>query len=113
MNIKRMSISLVVAALCGVFCAYGTSTVEIPGFEVTIPYLLTIFYNRLLMGFVIGLAGDVKILKKEPINSIIRGIIIGAIISVGISFYGGGFAFIGAGILYGALTDFLATRFGK
>ncbi|WP_455276710.1 hypothetical protein [[Eubacterium] cellulosolvens] len=113
MNIKRMLISLVVSALCGVFCAYGTSTVEIPGFEVTMPYLLTIFYNRLLMGFVIGLAGSVRILKKESFNSIIRGIVIGAIISVGISFYGGGFAFIGAGILYGALTDFLATRFGK
>jgi len=108
-----MLISLVVAALCGVFCAYWTSGVEIPGFEITMPYLLTIFYNRLLMGFVIGLAGGVRILKKESLNSIIRGIIIGAIISVGISFYGGAFAFIGAGIVYGALTDFLATKFGS
>jgi hypothetical protein len=108
-----MLISLAVAALCGVFCAYWTSGVEIPGFEITLPYLLTIFYNRLLMGFVIGLAGGIRILKKESLNSLIRGIIIGAIISVGISFYGGGFAFIGAGILYGALTDLLATRFDK
>jgi hypothetical protein len=111
MKIKRMLISLIVAALCGVFCAYWTSGVEIPGFEVTIPYLLTIFYNRLLMGFVIGLAGGIRILKKEFLNSIIRGIIIGAIVSIGISFYGGAFAFISAGIVYGAITDILATKF--
>ncbi len=36
MKIKRMAISLIVAAFFGVFCAYGTSTVEIPGFEMTI-----------------------------------------------------------------------------
>lgn len=113
MKIKRMVISLTVAALFGIFCAYGTSTVEIPGFEITIPYLLTIFYGRLLLGLVIGLSGDIKLTKKESLNSIIRGAIMGAIVSVGISFYGGALPFIGFGLIYGAITDFLATRFGS
>jgi len=113
MKPKRMTIALVVAAICGVFCAYGTSTVQIPGFQATMPYLLTIFYSRLLIGLVVGLAEDVKVLKGALWNSIARGAIIGAIMSVGISFYGGAQVFIPFGMIYGALADFLATKFGS
>ena len=37
----------------------------------------------------------------------------GAIVSVGISFFGGAEIFIAFGIVYGILTDFLATKFGS
>jgi len=110
---KRMAISLFVAGLFGVFCAYGTSTVQIPGFQLTMPYLLTIFYSRLLIGLVIGLAGDIRLIRGELWNSIVRGAVLGAIMSVGISFYGGAQAFIPFGMIYGAVADFLATRFGS
>jgi len=107
-----MIIALIIAAACGVFCAYGTSTVEILGFEVTMPYLITIFYSRLLMGFVIGFADHWILLKRQLLNAIIRGAIIGAIFSIGISFYGGAVPLISFGIIYGAITDLAATKFG-
>ncbi|MBS7623878.1 hypothetical protein KEJ39_09465 [Candidatus Bathyarchaeota archaeon] len=113
MKAKRMAISLLVAGLFGVFCAYGASNVQIPGFQVTMPYLMTVFYSRLLIGLVTGLAGDVKLIKRELWNSIVRGAVLGAIMSVGISFFGGAHLLIPLGMIYGAITDFLATRFGS
>ena len=113
MNTKRMGIALIVAALFGAFCAYGTYTADIPGFEVTLPYLLTIFYSRLMIGLVIGLSEDIKLLKNETQNSITRGALMGGIVSIGISFFGGAEIFIAFGIVYGILTDFLATKFGS
>ena len=112
-NTKRMVISVALAAFFGFFCAYGTSTVEIPGFTVTLPYLATIFWARLLIGFAIGLAGSWMIVNNEMKNAVIRGAIIGAVISPVISFYGGAEVFIASGIVYGIITDVVATRFGK
>ncbi|WP_455367869.1 hypothetical protein [[Eubacterium] cellulosolvens] len=40
-----------------------------------------------------------------------RGSIIGALLSVNVSFYGGAPIFITAGIIYDIITDVLATRF--
>jgi hypothetical protein len=108
-----MMISLIVAAAFGAFCAYGTSSVEIPGFEVTMPYLVTIFYSRLLMGFAIGFADHWILLKRQFLNAIIRGAMIGAIFSIGISFYGGAVPFISFGIIYGIITDLAATIFSS
>ena len=113
MNVKRLLIALVFSALFGAFCAYGTSTVEIPDFEVTTPYLLTVFYARLLMGFFVGLCGGLTLVKKKYLNAVLRGAIFGIITSVVISFYGGAAIFIGAGVVYGVITDLLATRFGE
>ncbi len=110
-NGKRMLVSLLLAAFFGVVCAYGTSTVEIEGFTMTLPYLATIFYARLLMGFMIGLAGGVLFLKGDMKNAVVRGAVLGAISSIVISFYGGGEIFIAAGIFYGIITDVVATKF--
>jgi hypothetical protein len=107
---KRMCLSLLLAGFFGVGCAYGTSTAVIPGFTVTMPYLLTIFYGRLLMGLIIGLAGGVVLMKGALKNAAVRGAIIGAVCSIGISFYGGAAIFITAGIVYGIITDVVATK---
>jgi hypothetical protein len=72
-NAKRMTIALILAAIFGYFCAYGTSTVQIPGFTITMPYLYTIFYSRLMIGFVIGLSENVKFLKGNLSNAVVRG----------------------------------------
>jgi len=112
-NWKRMTIAILVAALFGVFCAYGTSTIEIPGFEVTLPYLLTIFYARLLIGFFVGFGEHVKFVKSEMKNAVVRGAVFGVIATIAISFYGGAEVFMAFGIVYGIITDVVATRFGK
>ena len=109
MNSKRMLIAVIISALFGVFCAYGTSTVEIEGLDVTLPYLLTIFYARLLIGFFVGLADNMNPLQGKYKNAVLRGAIFGLIASIVISFYGGGEFFIIAGIIYGIITDVIAT----
>jgi len=111
MNLKRLLIALVISAVFGIFCAYGTSTIEIVGFEITLPYLLTIFYARLLIGFFVGIGDNIEIIKNKYQNAAIRGAIFGIITSIGIAFYGGGEIFIIFGIIYGTITDLVATRF--
>ncbi|UCD04305.1 MAG: hypothetical protein JSW73_01555 [Candidatus Woesearchaeota archaeon] len=113
MNRKRIAIAVLIAALFGAFCAYGTSTIEIPGFEMTVAYLSTIFYARLLLGVFVGIGDNIKILKGTYKNAALRGAIFGILTSIVISFYGGAVTFIGAGIIYGIITDLLATRFSK
>lgn len=109
-NGKRMAISLIIAAFFGFFCAYGTSGVEIPGFTITLEYLATIFYARLLIGFAIGLAGGWVLVKSRVKNAALRGGIIGAVVTPVISFYGGWEIFMLFGILYGIITDVVATK---
>ena len=111
MNKKRLIIALIISAFFGIFCAYGTATVEIEGLEITLPYLLTIFYARLLIGFLIGIGDNILIIKNKYQNAAIRGALFGIIASIVISFYGGGEFFIAFGIIYGIITDLIATQF--
>jgi hypothetical protein len=111
MNKKRLIIALIISAFFGIFCAYGTTTVDVEGLEITLPYLLTIFYARLLSGFLIGIGDNVEIIKSKYKNAAIRGAFFGLVTSIVISFYGGGEFFISFGIIYGIITDLIATRF--
>ncbi len=111
MKTKRLLIALLISGLFGLFCAYGTSTVEIEGFEITLPYLLSVFYARLLIGFFVGTDEHINILQNTYQNAALRGALFGIIASIVLSFYGGAEFFIGAGIVYGIITDVVSTRF--
>ena len=79
-------------------------------------YLFTVFYNRLILGFIIGFVEDIKLIEKRLLNAVVREAILGEIISLGISFCGfftGSYTFVLFGMLYGAVTDLLATKFGS
>lgn len=110
MKLKRLTVCLALSVLFGSVCVYGTTNVNPPATRLTIPYLATVFYNRIILGLMVWLADDVKITGKERTNVIVRGGLLGAIVSVGISFQGRVAPFVGAGIVYGVLTDWLATR---
>ncbi|MEM4272677.1 MAG: hypothetical protein QXH30_03730 [Candidatus Bilamarchaeaceae archaeon] len=110
---KRLAIALVVGILVGIFCAYGTAMANVPGLVVDFALLATIFFNRLLIGLVVGLAGWMALVKGKLLNSALRGAILGALVSVGISFYGGGEILILFGMAYGLIADVVATRFGE
>ena len=110
-NCKRMGIALVLAALCGAFCAYGTTMVESEDLVVTTGLLLTIFYSRVMIGFVIGLSEHVKIVKDKMKNAVLRGAMMGLVVSIGISFYSGAEMIIAFGIVYGIIIDVIATKF--
>ncbi|MBN1762191.1 MAG: hypothetical protein JW878_03795 [Methanomicrobia archaeon] len=114
MKTKRIAIATVIGFLCGLFCAYGTILIAAskPSLVVTTGLLAVVVYNRVLIGLFVGLGDDI------PLHPVLRGALIGVIISlamalmnmidVGIS---DGAAFIGFGIVYGIIADVVATKF--
>jgi len=103
---KRMKVSLITGAILGAFCIIGALVRS--GFQIENYLLFSLWYNRMLMGLVIGLPwtniGMPKLLG--------RGAILGLIVSF--AFYSStGFADIVsflAGIVYGMIIEYVAFR---
>ncbi len=94
----------------GIFCIIGVSIrLGLAGNEL---FLLATWYNRLLMGLVIGLAGAWQ-LSKTKSNPLLRGFILGLMVSLALFLSTElrdpiGFA---AGIVYGIIIDFVASKY--
>jgi hypothetical protein len=102
-NKKRLIISLITGSILGVVCIIGAQLRS--GFEREAVYLFSFWFNRLLLGMVIGVLSSIS-LKK----ALLRGLLVGLIISF--SFYSAtGFddliGFI-AGIVYGIIIEYVA-----
>ncbi len=104
---KRLKVTLVAGAILGVFCIIGASLRYPESIENW--YLFAFWFNRLLMGLVIGLLSFNKSIKYI----LIRGFIVGLIVS---------FAFYSAtnyldlpgflvGGVYGMIIEFAAYKF--
>ena len=106
---KRMLVCITTGALLGVICIIGAQLRS--GFANEAYYLFAFWFNRLLMGIVIGLAWN----KLNTMQAISRGAILGLLVSF--AFYSStGFAdIIGfiAGIFYGVIIEYVALRLGK
>jgi hypothetical protein len=105
-NTRRIKISLAFGVAAGAICLYGTLT-GIPG-VLTLPILAMIFYDRVLLGFVVGIAYGLRI------HPVLRGAIVGAVVSLIIAIPSGitgGALLMGAGVVYGIVTDIVATKF--
>ena len=105
---KRIVIGIVAGALLGVVCIIGASlrsTEEIPTY-----YLFAFWYNRVIIGLVIGL------LPKQGLKKLmIKGIILGAVVSFAFfssTNYQDLMGFI-AGIVYGAIISFAIYYFNN
>ena len=112
MNGKRKAIATVIGLLTGLFCAYGTSTMEDPSFVVTTGLLALIVYNRILIGLFIGVGDNI------PLHPVIRGALIGALLSLAMAIMPmidigltDGLTLIGFGVVYGIIADVVATKF--
>ncbi|HDS44922.1 MAG TPA: hypothetical protein ENN68_02300 [Methanomicrobia archaeon] len=110
MNGRRVLIATVIGLLCGLFCAYGTVMMDDPTFMVTTGVLAAIVYNRVLIGFVVGIGDGLKL------HPVLRGALFGAVITMALSISPivdgaaiGGLTLIGFGIVYGILADLIAT----
>ncbi len=105
---KRMWVCLVSGAILGVICIVGALIRS--GFESDAYFLFSLWYNRLLMGLVIGAAWKNLSLPK----TIGRGALFGLIVSF--AFYSStGFGDIVsflAGIVYGIIIEYVAFKFG-
>ena len=109
MTNKRLIIATITGAILGIFCIIGIS-IRL-GFAGNELFILATWVNRLIMGLVIGLAPYYKI-KSSTKNVLFRGAFFGFIISG--SFYlatafkdSPGFI---AGIVYGIIIDYIATK---
>ena len=117
MKHKRLLVSLVLGAISGVFCIIGVRQ-RIPD-QGVLPsiaiYLTGAWYNRLILGALIGLAGEISLWKSEKnlVNAVLRGALLGVFVSLGFGLCQqfSQPTFIGAGAMFGALTDLIATWF--
>ena len=112
LNRKRLALALLFGFLFGLLCAY-LATIRQP-IPLTPLLLAAAVYTRTLAGFFIGLLEKLKCLKNKTWNALLRGALIGFLVSVPLALPYGikaalGFSVFGA--IYGAITDYLATRF--
>src|SRR6056297_3848060 len=117
MKYKRLIASLILGAISGIFCIIGVRQ-RIPDQgalpSITI-YLTGAWYNRVILGMLIGLASEIKLWKSKDnlINAALRGAILGVFVSLGFALFQqfSQPTFIGAGAMFGAIIDALATFF--
>jgi hypothetical protein len=106
---KRIVFGVVLGAFLGLFCILGIGFRL--GFEGNELLLISAWYNRVLMGFLVATTGNLYI-TKGWINSILRGGFIGMFVSLA-WFISTAFidplGFI-AGIVYGVVIDIVLTR---
>jgi len=106
---KRVIIGLTTGAILGIFCIIGAQVRS--DFTQSVSYLFSFWYNRVLMGLVIGLFSS----QYKLHFLLLRGAILGALISL--AFYSAtGFSdLIGflAGIVYGVIIEFVLYKFVK
>ena len=112
MNAKRIAIATAIGLLCGLFCAHGASTLENPNFVVSTGLLASVVYNRVLIGFVVGIGDNIKL------HPVLRGALIGAVITMALSIFTifdgdamGGLTLIAFGVVYGIIADLVASKF--
>ena len=103
---KRMKVSLLAGAALGVVCIIGALIRS--GGSSGAGFLFALWFNRLLMGMVIGLMEDIK----ETPRMILRGAVTGLLVSF--AFYsadgfGDAVSFL-AGIVYGVIIELAARK---
>ncbi len=111
MKKRRVIVSVIAGAILGVFCIIGVGTRI--GFDGNLLFLFAMWYNRVIMGLLIGLAYDVKLIKSDK-NFIVRGLFLGLLVTSAITFTSGfrDWPSFFAGLAYGVIIDWAATRFG-
>lgn len=110
---KRLAVSVIIGALLGILCIIGVGYRL--GYEGNGVLLFAFWFNRVLMGLVIGLAPNLNIMRPEGkmLNPYVRGALLGLIVSFSL-YAATNFldlpSFI-AGIVYGIIIDVIVSRF--
>ncbi|MCF2138771.1 MAG: hypothetical protein K9W44_01785 [Candidatus Lokiarchaeota archaeon] len=119
MNWKRILLSIPLGMIMGIICIIGLSQrIPASGVYPSISvYLWGAWYERVVMGLLIGFVGDLVIIKSKRnlLNSFIRGAIFGLITSVGYGFFQQfiDLPFFFAGLVFGGTIDVIATYFTR
>ena len=109
-NKKRIVLGLLSGAILGILCIIGVG-IRV-GFSGNLVYLIGMWYNRVIMGLVIGLSGEILIIEnKLKQNSILRGALFGFVVTSAI-FLSTSFRDIPSflvGVVYGIIIDYVST----
>ena len=107
---KRIIIASLTGAVLGIFCIIGVGSRL--GFAGNWFFLLAVWYNRVIMGLIIGIIPDWKFAKGKY-NTIVRGAVFGLLVSGSFYLATGFLDPIGffAGIVYGMIIDYVATKY--
>jgi hypothetical protein len=109
---RRLVVSLVSGAILGVICVIGGS-VRAGGLAGNERYLAAMWYNRVIIGLVVGLAAELSFVPGAA-NRYLRGALLGLVVSLAF-FLSTGFQDLvafGAGIVYGVIIEYSAHRWG-
>jgi hypothetical protein len=111
-NLKRLIICVLLGLLSGIICAVGSSILQPTAYPVGINFIIYIIYNRIILGFMIGLIEDLKIIKSKMVNSLLRGALFGALVSTIMVIIPelASINFLVVGILFGILIDLIASK---
>ncbi|MEC9490040.1 MAG: hypothetical protein UMU04_03765 [Halanaerobiales bacterium] len=103
---KKLKVSIITGALLGVICIIGGGIRM--GYSGNGLYLFALWYNRLIMGVLIGLTN-----MKPGVNGLIRGGFLGLIVSLAFYLSTGMTDLISfiAGIIYGIIIVAAARKF--
>lgn len=106
---KKLIIGMTLGAILGIFCILG-ARLRLPD-HASFSYLFSFWYNRVILGVIIGLLPSLKSLKL----SLLRGLIVGAFVSF--AFYSAtdfldlmGFF---AGLVYGIIIEFVLFKLNQ
>jgi len=85
MNVKRIGLATILGAVLGIFCIIGASG-RVGGWVGNEIILIGLWYNRVIMGLLIGFAGTLELISKGKsakwLNAILRGVILGFLVSL-------------------------------
>ena len=115
-SVKRIGIATLFGVILGIFCILGASG-RVGGWNGNEVLLIGLWYNRVIMGLLIGFAGDLYLIKNENrskwLNITLRGALLGFLITL--QFYLStnllDLPTFLVGIVYGIILDLLSTLF--
>ncbi|MBU0731698.1 hypothetical protein KKC88_02355 [Patescibacteria group bacterium] len=109
---KRLWLAVGAGAALGVFCIIGIG-IRL-GFAGNEMFLAAAWFNRVVMGLMIGLAGGITVWRGKS-NWVWRGLFFGLIVSFAWYLDTGFRDIMGffAGVVYGLIIDFIATRYSQ
>jgi len=116
---RRIAIATLTGALLGVLCIIGVGARIPGGYLPNIIFLIGMWYNRVIMGMLIGFAGDMILVRRDDqknmVNAVVRGLLFGVLVSLAI-FLSTEFRDVPAlfaGFAYGPIIDIVATWAAK
>jgi hypothetical protein len=106
---NRLNVSLISGAVLGIFCILGGSLRL--GWQGNQLLLFSLWYNRLLMGLVIGLAGGLQLIDAK-LDWLLRGAVLGLGVSAAYFLTAGAGDWVSflAGLVYGVIIEFVLQR---